>query len=288
MLTALVVFASTLAAFQDAPPAAAPTVAAPAPTAQTSDQVVAYLKEAEAQLYDPQAAGLRSLEFDLPVDAPMQGPLGVVHVTWVAGGQASLDVKMAEGVSLEGFPPGYAEQMAQQNAAEFLNTMLNRPISMLLDGGVATIVGSEAGLVMVDLDAPEARAAGIEQQSYYFDDNNLLRRSVTVAKMMGTKVTAKQDFGWRPATEDSPLLVSDSQSIEADMGFMVQKIDVAFTYSVIDGIVLTSSIEKITEIPAMAGGGTQRQLLTAANMVVNGKPAPMVPAAGETTPPAGG
>jgi len=271
MLTALIVLASAIGAFQEAPTAHEPAVTAPVPVVQTSDKVAAYLNDAEAQLYDPQAAGLRTLEFDLPVDVPTIGNVGQVHVTWTAGGQASLDATMAEGMQLPGMPAGAAEQMAQQSGAEFLNNMLNRPVSMLLESGVATLIGAEDGLVRVDFDALEAREAGIERQSYYFDEDSVLRRSVTEMKMMGASITAKQDFRWKVVGENSALLVPDTQSIAADMGFMVQKVEVAFTYQVIDGIMLPTSIEKVSEIPPMAGGGTQRQVMAVTNLIVNGK-----------------
>jgi hypothetical protein len=272
MLTTLITLTMTLGAFQDAPAVTEPTVAAPVPVAQTSEKVASYLKEAESQLYDPQAAGLKSLEFDLPVEVPQLGRIGQVHVTWIAGGQATIDATMSEDTQVPGMPPGAVEQMAQATGAEYLNAMLNRPISMLLDNGVATLVGAEDGLVRVDFDAPEARDAGIAGQSYLFDEDGVLRRSVTKMTMMGAKITAKQDYRWKPAGE-STLLLPDSQSIAADMGFIVQKVDVSFTYQMIDGIVLPASIVKTTDIPAAAGGGTQRQVQAVENLIVNGKSA---------------
>jgi hypothetical protein len=278
MFTALIALATTFGAFQDAPAATEPMAAAPAPVAQTSEKVVSYLKDAESQLYDPQAAGLKSLEFDLPVEVPMIGNLGSVHVTWAVGGQVTMDVTKAEGVALPpNIPPEAIDQMAQQSAAEVVNTMLNRPISMLLEGGVATLAGAEDGLVKVDFDAPEAREAGVQQQSYYFDDDSVLRRSLTVAEapgMMGgtMTVTAKQDFHWKTAGADNSLLVPDTQVIEADLGIMVQKVKIAFSYATIDGVLVTSGIEKVIELPEMMGG-TQRQMLTVGNLIVNGKTA---------------
>ena len=293
MLTTLLALASTLGTFQDAPTAPTPA-AVSAPPSQTDEKVMAYLKDAESQLYDPQAAGLRSLEFDLPLEVPMLGNLGSVHVTWAAGGQTTMDVTEDPSVQLpQNIPPGAIEQMAQQSAAEVINTMLNRPITMLLDGGVATLAGAEDGLVKVDFDSPGARDAGVTAQSYYFDDDSVLRRSVTVAEspgMMGgtMTVTANQTFNWKTASADSSLLIPDTQSVEADLGVMVQKIKIAFSYATIDDLVIVSGIEKVIEMPEKMGG-TQRQMLNVGNLLVNGKKAPApAPAPAVSTPPGEG
>jgi hypothetical protein len=278
MLITLIALASTLGAIQDAPAASAP-VAVPAPAAQTSDSVTTYLKDAESQLYDPQAAGLRSLEFDLPVEMPGVGLLGQVHVTWVGGGQTTMTVTPAEPLPAN-VPAEYVEPMAQQAGTEVINTMLNRPISMLLQNGVATAAGVEDGLVKFDFDAPDARAAGVEKQSYLFDDDGILRRSVTLAKMSGMSVTATQHYNWKPVSADSPLLLAESQSVEADMGIMVQKIKIDFAYTTIDGVIVASQIQQTSEMPM---GGTQRQVLAVTNLVVNGKTAEL-----PETAPAGG
>lgn len=282
MLIAIVALVSTLGAFQDAPPATDPVVAAP--SAKTSEKLLAYLKQAESRLYDPQAAGLRSLEFDLPVEMPGYGKLGSVHVTWTAGGQVTMDVTQAEGLELPAdIPANVVEMLGQQSATEVINAMLNRPISMLLDSGVATLVGAEGGLVRVDFDAPEGRQAGVQRQSYFFDEDGLLRRSVTVTEMpnmMGgtMTVTANQEFAWKPATADSPLLIPDTQSVEADLGLTVQRVTVSFSYSTIDGVVVASGIERDS-------GGTQRQALAVSNLIVNGKTAATAAAPPANPPP---
>ena len=86
-LAALVPLQESPAAQDPATPAAPPVEAAV--PAETAPSVRAFLVEAESHLYDPQAAGLSSVEFDVPIDVANMGVIGTAHVSWNSAGGAN-------------------------------------------------------------------------------------------------------------------------------------------------------------------------------------------------------
>jgi hypothetical protein len=245
--------------YQDAvpePPAApdAPAQDAPAALPETTpDNVRAFLDEAQARLYDPQASGLQGLSFDLPYDMPPLGSLGVIHVEWAKGAEPIATMTLTEGLEL---PPH------------------NRPIGSLLEAGVATMGGVRDGLVAVNYAAPDAAAQGIVSQAYLFDEDNMLQRSVAEIEAPGPmgemKVSMTQAFSWKPADGAADKLIVDSQVIDMDFGFMQQKTTASFGYRQLGEILLLVRTSTVSELPAMMGGGEQTQVLEARNLVVNG------------------
>jgi hypothetical protein len=255
---------------QDAAPAVA-TEAQAAPT-ETSESVRAFLTEAQNHLYDPQAAGLRSLAFDLDVEMPKLGPLGSVHVTWTAGEPARTDFTAAPTLAAA-LPKEMAEAQSSAMAQQLLGGMLNRPLASLLDGGVATMGGVQEGLVAVNHHHPVAAAQGVKSQVYLFDEEGLLKKSATVMEQAGQSATITQTYSWRPAAEGTDLLVAVGQSVEATiptpMGDMTQTSNASFTYIQVGAIVLPVQIAMSSQGP-MSGD----QVLKARNLFVNGEAAP--------------
>jgi hypothetical protein len=267
--------------YQDAvpePPAApdAPAQDAPAALPETTpDNVRAFLDEAQARLYDPQASGLQGLSFDLPYDMPPLGSLGVIHVEWAKGAEPIATMTLTEGLELPPQIPAEAlEAQAVQQGKQFLGSMLNRPIGSLLEAGVATMGGVRDGLVAVNYAAPDAAAQGIVSQAYLFDEDNMLQRSVAEIEAPGPmgemKVSMTQAFSWKPADGAADKLIVDSQVIDMDFGFMQQKTTASFGYRQLGEILLLVRTSTVSELPAMMGGGEQTQVLEARNLVVNG------------------
>jgi hypothetical protein len=278
---------------QDAPAApatqaAAPSESAAAPT-ETTEKVRAFLADAQSQLYDPQAAGLKSLAFDLDVDHPMLGDLGTVHATWESGQEAETVFTAKPDMSLPaGVSPVQIEMQSKAQAQQLLGGMLNRSIGSLLDAGVASMAGVQDELVGVKYDHPMMASQGVKSQMFFFDDEGQLKKSTTEMEQQGMTIKMVQTYTWKPAAEGTDLLVADSQAVEMDFGMMKQTSSAAFTYAQVGSIVLPVRIATLSKGPM---GG--EQVLAARNLVVNGQPVPDVaapPSADPAAPrpPAGG
>ncbi|MBM3984287.1 MAG: hypothetical protein FJ296_01130 [Planctomycetes bacterium] len=271
---------------QDAP-AAEPAAAAPAVPTETSEGVRAFLQEAESHLYDPQAAGLSSLEFDVAVEIPNVGVLGTAHVSWSTTGPAAVSVaRDAAVVAPPGLPEGMADDVGRQIGLQLLGAMLNKPITPMLENSVAYMDGVEDGLVKVRLHTIGMSEQGIEEQAIYFNDDGVLQRLSVKARVdspMGGKmdVSQSQTFTWRPASEGAVLLVADAQASVVDMGFMKSTGSTSFRYTDVGGILLLTSMTMTQPMPMMPEPVVQT--LAATNLKVNGAAAG-APAA----PPAGG
>lgn len=295
LLSALLLMFVSCAA-QDPPTApaiqeAAPAATAPEPPTETPENVRAFLAEAQSQLYDPQAAGLKSLAFDVDVDFPGLGRVGAVHVTWAAGQEAQTVFTVAENSALPpGLPTGMLEAQSNNLVQQLLGGMLNRPIASLLDAGVATMAGVQEGLVAVSHVHPAFAAQGVTSQIYLFDDDGRLQKSMTEGEQQGMTVNLVQGYSWKSAAEGTQLLVADEQSGEAKIGPMKQSSTATFGYTQVGAIVLLIRISTSNTGP-MSG----EQVLAATNLVVNGEaiPVPAAPPSAETDPaaprmPAGG
>jgi hypothetical protein len=273
MLTSFLLAA--LLPLQDAPaqtPPAAPPAAAPAAEAvptETPENVRKFLQEAESHLYDPQAAGLSSMEFDVAIDHPTAGPLGNAHVTWTATGGVDVQVTPAEGAKL---PESMVQGIGQQFGVQLLGAMLNKPITPMLEGSVASMGGVEDGLVKVAFHNAAAMAQGLKEQSLFFDDAGLLQRMKVVQEVQGTKLSINQSFQWRPVAEGKDVYVASSQhsetTAETPMGPMKIPGDTSFTYVTVGEIVLPTSIATSQEVPVQ---GKVTQTLAATHLKVNGQ-----------------
>lgn len=281
---------------QDAPAApAAPAAQDAAPTdvaapTETSAKVREFLTSAQSHLYDPQAAGLKSLAFDVDIAMPAPlGQLGTVHVTWNSGQDAETAFTATPGKTLPaGVSEGMIEGQSKAQAQQLLGGMLNRSIASLLDQGVAAMVGVQEELVAVRYDHPMAAAQGVKSQMFFFDDEGQLKKSTTEMEQQGMTIKMVQTYNWKPAAEGTDLLVADSQAVEMDFGIMKQSSSAAFTYAQVGTIVLPVMIATSSKGPM---GG--EQVLAARNLVVNGEPVPDVaapPSADPAAPrdPAGG
>jgi hypothetical protein len=249
------------------PPAAAQEAAVPA---ETPENVRKFLVDAEAHLYDPQTAGLSSIEFDVAIDHPQYGSLGSAHVTWSTSGTANVVVTPAQDARL---PAQLVELVGQQIGTQLLGAMLNKPITPLLKDSVASMGGVDAGLVKVSFHNEAAMAQGLKEQSLFFDDEGMLQRMHVVQDMQGTKVSTDQSFQWRPVAEGKELYVAASQhsetTAETPMGPMKIPGDTSFTYVTVGEIVLPTSIATSQEVPVQ---GKVTQTLAATNLKVNGQP----------------
>ncbi len=264
MLTNLLLLAA-LVPLQDAPATQDPA----APATETSPSVRAFLVEAESHLYDPQAAGLSSLEFDVPINHPQAGMLGTAHVSWSSAGQPSVTTS-----AIAGAPPLPKEQLdmfGMQFGYQTLGAMLNKPITPLLEGAVATMNGVEEGLVKVSIAHPQAEAAGVKEQSLMFDEDGLLKVMRRVSEVQGPlgmmTISEKQIFSWKAVAADNVLVVPASQKTESTMGSG----ETTFGYSTIAGIVLPTTLATVAQVPGM---GEVNQSISAINLVVNGQVAP--------------
>jgi hypothetical protein len=278
---------------QDAPAApatqaAAPTESAAAPT-ETPAKVREFLTDAQSHLYDPQAAGLKSLAFDVDVDHPMLGDLGTVHATWESGKEAEMVFTAKPDVSLPpGVSPMQIELQSKAQAQQLLGGMLNRTIASLLDEGVASMAGVQDELVGVKYDHPMMASQGVKSQMFFFDDEGQLKKSTTEIEQQGMTIKMVQNYKWKPAAEGTELLVADTQAVEMDFGMMKQSSSAVFTYSQAGAIVLPVKIATSSKGPM---GG--EQVLMARNLVVNGQTVPdmAAPASADPAaprPPAGG
>ena len=259
---------------QEPPAAEAAAPAVPAAPTETSESVRAYLVEAESHLYDPQAAGLSSLEFDMPIELPAPvGAVGSAHVTWTSESGADISLTQNEG-GAPGVPPAMVDGYGRQMSMQLLGYMLNKPITSMLEGGVAAMDGVEDGLVKVRFHIPMALEQGVQEQALYFDDAGMLQRMRTIAQVEGPmgqmKVEQSQSFAWKPASEGSELMVADQQTTVADMGIMKVTASTSFGYTTVSDIVLTTSASTTSDVPMQ---GKVTQVIAATNLRVNGQPA---------------
>jgi hypothetical protein len=154
--------------------------------------------------------------------------------------------------------------------------MLNQPLSMMLNGGTATMGGVEDGMVKVVYSSPNLAAAGVQEQAFLFDDANLLRKQklrVSTESAMGAmQVEVDQSMSWKPVSEGSDLLIADHEEVLQDLGMMKVKTSASFGSQMVNGIVLITTMTRITDLPPQAGGGTQT--VSCENLLVNGAPLP--------------
>ena len=281
MLTSLLVLA--LLPMQDAPAPQAPPSDPPAATSpdtatpetaaaptETSDSVRKFLTEAEAHFYDPQSSGLSSVEFDMALDHPQYGPLGTAHVTWSTDAGQNVVVSPKEGAQL---PGQVVTGLGQQMATQLLGAMLNKPITPMLEGGVASMGGVEDGLVKVSFHNDAAMAQGLKEQTLLFDEDGMLQRMRIVQEMQGTKVNILQTFQWRPVAEGKDVYIAAGQhsdtTAETPMGPMKIATETSFAYATIGEIVIPTSIALSQDVPTK---GRVTQTLAATNLKVNGQP----------------
>jgi len=281
MLTAL------LLATALCPIAAQEAPAEPAAAADPAARVRTFLLEAEARLYDPQAAGLNSLAFDMPLDFPGIGVVGTIRVSWARGGDPQVTTTRNAGLELP-IPPAMLDDAGSQMGGQLLTAMLNRPITSMLDGSTARMDGAVDGLLRVSLENAEAGAQGITELSMYFDEDGLLRKRVMASEsgpLGSIKNRQVETLEWKPAHEGSDKLVLASQTADVEAMGMKLATTMSFVYRSVDDIVLPTSITVNTETPS----GPMTQNLAAQNLVVNGTPVPgTIPEpAPTTTPPAG-
>jgi hypothetical protein len=286
MLIPFILTATTLLVPQDAAePAAAAPQAAEVEATSTPDNVRSFLEDAQGRLYDPLAAGLTSLEFDLPVDiGPPIGQVSTVHMIWAVDGETSTTVNLEEGLEL---PPMITREALEahsvQQAEQFLGNMLNRHIGSLLETGVATMAGVQDGLVAVDYIEADAAEQGVQSQTFFFNDDSELQRAAVVIESEGPMgamtINMTTNFVWRQVSGDDTRLLMDSQEVEIDMGMMTQSSKAALGYVTVGEIMLANSLKTTTSLPAMMGGGEQTQLVRALNLMVNGEPVADTPAA---------
>jgi hypothetical protein len=254
-----------------ASPTASAQDAAPLPT-ETPEAVKKFLQEAEAHLYDPQVAGLKAVEFDLPIELPNFGVVGSAHVAWSSATGENVTVDRSGGKELPpGMPPGMAEGFGRQMALQVLSAMLNKPITPMLEGSVATMDGVEDGMVKVRIHNAEAEKSGLLEQSLFFDDAGLLQRMRTVGEQQGPmgKVSIKQveNFNWRPVKEGSELVIAASQKSHAEMGSMPIDGTTTISYATVGEIVLATQLA-ITQSSPM---GPSSQTIKTQNLKVNGE-----------------
>jgi hypothetical protein len=318
MLTALLVLAATAFAAQDAPeqlppspqdaapaPADAPADASAARTEETSPEVRSFLTDAEKLLYDPQAAGLKSVEFDTTVIYPKVGSVGSIHMVWSSGTDATVAFERNEQAQLPpGIPPEVLPMIGEQFGREFLNQMLNRPITPLMADSHAKMEAPQDGLLCISVDREAERAQRIKEHFLYFDEDGLLMKSRIVRDMEGSgapfsTLPITETYAWKASAPGSELLVLEARAGEQDFGMLgKEKTTTTYTYTTVDGLVLLTGMHVDSQLPAMLGGPDERQY-TLRNLVVNGKPAevaspptppspPEEPAAPVTDPPAGG
>lgn len=266
MLPSLLLAACCLAV-QDAPPAAE------TPT-ETTAAVRSFLTEAEANLYDPIAAGLSSLEFDVAIDLPQVGVIGTSHVTWSGDGGVNVSVARNEAATLPpGFSPEMAEMTGRQMATQLLGAMLNKPITPMLDDAIAVMDGVEDGQVKVRFHIAAATEQGVQEQAMFFDEDGVLQRMRVVAEVdspMGKmKVTQTQAFSWRPASEGSDRLLPAGQQSVADMGMFKVTGSTSFTHTTVNGILLATAMTTTQSVPMSPEPVVQT--LAATNVLVNGQ-----------------
>jgi hypothetical protein len=311
MLTSAIVLVSALAVAQDQPgaapapaaqdPAGAPE--APAAPATTAPEVRAFLTEAEQHFYDPQADGLKLMEFDVPVVLPQYGELGVEHVQWTAGADPVFTFTRNADMQL---PPEIPEEalapMGAQLGSLLLDSMLNRQLAPLVKDTVATMDGVQDGLVKIALDSAAAAASGVKDLACYFDDDGVLMKSTQVVPgsavgMPFGSVPITKTYSWKAARTDNEALVPDGSVETLDLGIagdLVQK--TTYMTRDVNGVVLVTGMSIVTEMPG--GTGTMSQSAEARQLTVNGTAvpeaapappeAPATPDAPVTDPPAGG
>jgi len=302
MLTTLIVLATTAFAAQDAgagtatPPPEAPRQDAPAAAgaapAETTPEVRTFLTDAEKLLYDPQAAGLKSVAFDATVDVPNLGPVGSVHVSWAEGADTVVAFEKDSAAQLPpGVPPELLTLSGEQFGRDFLDQLLNRPISPLLQDSLAKMEPPQDGLVCISIAREAERQQRIKEHNLLFDEDGLLQKSKLVVDTEGSgmpfsTLPITETYSWKPSAPGSELLVLDIRSGEQDYGMIgKEKTTTNFSYTVVDSLVLLTGMSVDSERPAMLGGRDQRQF-TLRNLVVNGKPAEVTPAAAPAIAPA--
>jgi len=301
MLTTLLVLAATALAQDGAAPPVAPAPAAPAqdaPAAQgpapavTSPEVRSFLTDAEKQLYDPQAAGLKTVEFDATVEMPKLGPVGSVHVTWAAGGEPTISFVRDEAAELPPNVPGELVSMSgEQFGRDFLDQMLNRPITPMLRDGTAAMCSPQDGMVRISIASATEQQQRIKEHSLFFNEDGLLQKSKMVVDTAGSGMPFEtlpitEVYTWKATGSSGDALVADVRSGEQDYGmFGKEKTTTTFSYTTVGDLVVLTGMAVDSDRPAMLGGREQRQVALR-NLVVNGKAAEVTAPPAAAAPPA--
>ncbi len=295
MLTTLLVLVTATFSAQDAGTGVA-TSPPPPPRAdaqaETAPEVRDFMLDSEKLLYDPQAAGLKSVEFDAAVEVPNLGPVGSVHVSWADGANTTVVFAKDPAVQIPpGIPPELLTLSGEEFGRDFLDQMLNRRISPLLQESLAKMEPPQNGMVCISVAREAERAQRIKEHTIFFDEDGVLKVSKLLMDTQGMGVPFStlpitETYTWKPVGPGSELLVLEMRQGEQDYGALgKEKTTTTFDYTVVDNMALVTGMTIESERPAMMGGRTRHQA-TLRGLVVNGKPATVTPATAPAAAPA--
>lgn len=220
----------------------------PAP-AGTSDTVRSFLKDAQATFYRPEADGLSSLAFVVPIEErksnleAMMGGSGMrlpegtpeiirmaeVSVLWEAGGTPQVEGSVADAfpAGLEMMRPMIQNSvvpMGQQTLSASLNTLVDfNPVLKLYD---ARFDGAEGDLLKVLFerkDTPEAAQAPTDTIVWLFDEDGRPAGTQLTFQQQGPmggaiSVNVNTRYTWGPARGDSGPVVLKQVSANNELG----------------------------------------------------------------------
>lgn len=244
-------------------------------TEETSAEVIEFLRAAQDTLYDPEAHGLESLEFDMPIGMPtailemLAGQmgqtldlppgdivlLGSVRVKWTAGNEPEFLVSRADGVP-QGVMAitqmmGLTDQQFPIIANQALTAALNRTVTLepILESHIATLEGDVDGLMKVAF-MPKAERPDAPPMAWFFDADKVPVKSVISVdqpNQMGgtTESLIRGENSWEAVGDDGRLLVATQMQQEGGPMSFSQSVDYEFEW--IDGVpILTGYTEKST------------------------------------------
>lgn len=240
-----------------------------APATGTSETVRTFLRQAESGFYEPQADGLTSLSFIVPIEEQkanlelMLARSGVklppetpdiirmlsVAVTWELGGESQIETTVADSFpsSLEMMRPmleGSGRQMGQQTLSAALNSLID--FGPVLESYDARIDGAEGDYVKVVFE----RKAGVSEEvappetlTWLFDDDGLpagTRMSINQQGPMGPlEVKIDTEYSWQPARASGGKKVLASVASKNEMGgFGSVEQSTTYRYEEIGGVVV--------------------------------------------------
>jgi hypothetical protein len=228
-----------------------------------SDPEAVKLLEAFAErVYDPVAAGLESLSFDVDMSLPMMGgSVGVLTVHWKKGAETTSDFELSDAMK-ERVPPSVRGEIASEMGEQgkgIAKAQVNQLIKNILGDNIVTLAGvQDDGLTEVVCSVRPGAEGDVG--TLLFDDEGVLVKGAS--RSPGDSEVGIQTYDWIAMKAVHGKLVLRS-STEGMMG-IPQRIENVLTHQDFGGFVFITRIVGSRE-------GEPYGTMELSNFVVNGE-----------------
>jgi len=230
---------------------------------ENDPKAVQLLEEFGERVYDPVAAGLESLSFDMDMPNPMMGgSMGVLSVHWKKGAETTADFEMSD--SMKQMVPeamrGQMQEQMGQVGGQIARLQTNQVVAQILEEMNVTMVGVEDGLIKVTCTPRADGDPAIRDKTLLFDDEGTLAKTVEMGPSpMGGEVENTSTMNWvEVASARGKLILASTKEDAAGMSQSSE-----FSHQMFGDYIF------VTNIAGSAMG--QSMTMTFSNFVVNGE-----------------